>query len=76
MTDEVRRRCTETHFTTKRDNAMYEGNSTGMGLGLSFVSVILQNHHAELEIESKPMTGTTFRARFPICEAESVPEPK
>ena len=47
-----------------------------MGLGLSFVSVILQNHHAELEIESKPMTGTTFRARFPICEAESVPEPK
>jgi len=76
MTDEVRRRCTETHFTTKRDNAMYEGNSTGMGLGLSFVSVILQNHHAELQIESKPMTGTTFRARFPICEAAPVPEPK
>src|SRR5262249_39114523 len=37
MTEEVRRRCTETHFSTKRDNALYEGNSTGMGLGLSFV---------------------------------------
>jgi signal transduction histidine kinase len=74
MTDEVRRRCTETHFTTKRDNAIYEGNSTGMGLGLSFVSVILQHHHASLEIESKPMAGTTFRARFPVGEvvAETV----
>ena len=39
MTEEVRRRCTETHFSTKRDNAIYEGNSTGMGLGLSFVVV-------------------------------------
>jgi signal transduction histidine kinase len=68
MTDEVRRRCTETHFTTKRDNAIYEGNSTGMGLGLSFVSVILQHHHATLEIESKPMAGTTFRAHFPVNE--------
>ena len=37
MTEEVRRRCTETHFSTKRDNAIYEGHSTGMGLGLSFV---------------------------------------
>jgi signal transduction histidine kinase len=69
MTEEVRRRCTETHFTTKRDNAIYEGNSTGMGLGLSFVAVILQHHHAALEIESKPMAGTTFRARFSIDEA-------
>src|SRR5262249_19054759 len=39
MTEEVRRRCTETHFSTKRDNALYEGHSTGMGLGLSFVTV-------------------------------------
>ena len=39
MTEEVRRRCTETHFSTKRDNALYEGHSTGMGLGLSFVAV-------------------------------------
>src|SRR5262249_49288465 len=36
MTEEVRRRCTETHFSTKRDNALHAGNSVGMGLGLSF----------------------------------------
>jgi signal transduction histidine kinase len=64
MTDEVRRRCTETHFSTKRNNALFAGLSAGMGLGLSFVNVILEHHHAKLEIESAPEQGTTFRARF------------
>lgn len=66
MTEEVRRRCTDTHFTTKRDNAIYEGISTGMGLGLSFVNVILEHHRATMEIDSQPMRGTTFRAKFPL----------
>jgi signal transduction histidine kinase len=65
MTEEVRRRCTETHFSTKRDNALYEGLSAGMGLGLSFVAVILEHHGAELEIDSEPLKGATFRVRFP-----------
>jgi len=67
MTEEVRRRCTETHFTTKRDNAIYEGHNTGTGLGLSFVAVILQHHKAELEIESQPAAGTVFRVRFALA---------
>ena len=67
MTEEVRRRCTETHFTTKRDNAIYEGHSTGMGLGLSFVVAILEHHRAKLEIESEPLKGATFRVRFPAA---------
>ena len=66
MTEEVRRCCTETHFSTKRDNAIYEGHSTGMGLGLSFVVVVLENHQAKLEIESEPMKGTLFRMNFPV----------
>jgi signal transduction histidine kinase len=66
MTEEVRRRCTETHFSTKRDNALYEGAAAGMGLGLSFVVVILEHHGAALEIESKPLLGATFRASFPL----------
>jgi signal transduction histidine kinase len=68
MTEEVRRRCTETHFSTKRDNAIYEGNSTGMGLGLSFVTAILEHHGAPLEIESAPLRGATFRAGFRLAE--------
>jgi signal transduction histidine kinase len=66
MTEEVRRRSTETHFSTKRDNAIYEGNTTGMGLGLSFVVVILEHHDARLEIESEPLRGALFRVRFPL----------
>jgi signal transduction histidine kinase len=69
MTPEVLRRCTETHFSTKRDNALYQGHSTGMGLGLSFVVAILEHHHGKLEIESEPMRGTTFRAKLPAAVA-------
>jgi signal transduction histidine kinase len=68
MTEEVRRRCTETHFSTKRDNAIYEGNSTGMGLGLSFVTAILEHHAAPLEIVSEPLRGATFRASLRLAE--------
>ncbi|HWG46493.1 MAG TPA: HAMP domain-containing sensor histidine kinase [Gemmataceae bacterium] len=71
MTEEVRQRCTETHFSTKRDNAIYEGHSTGMGLGLSFVVAILEHHHARLEIDSGPLKGTTFRMRFPATTGEA-----
>jgi signal transduction histidine kinase len=65
MTEEVLRRCTETHFSTKRDNAIYEGHSTGMGLGLSFVVTILDHHRAQLAIQSQPLRGATFLLRFP-----------
>lgn len=71
MTEEVRRRCTETHFSTKRNNAIFEGFSAGMGLGLSFVVAILEHHRAVLTIESEPQRGTTFRIRFPRTEGET-----
>jgi signal transduction histidine kinase len=68
MTDEVRRNCLNTHYTTKRDNALYEGYSAGMGLGLSFVAVVLEHHGAKLEIESVPLRGALFRIRLPLVE--------
>jgi signal transduction histidine kinase len=71
MTEEVRRRCTEPHFSTKRDNALFEGLSTGMGLGLAFVVAVLEHHQAALEIDSEPGRGTTFRARFPAAPSEA-----
>jgi signal transduction histidine kinase len=69
MTEEVRRRCVETHFSTKRDNAIYEGHNTGMGLGLSFVVAILEHHQAPLEIDSEPQRGATFRISFAASPA-------
>jgi signal transduction histidine kinase len=70
MTDEVRKNCLKTHFTTKRDNALYEGYSAGMGLGLSFVAVVLEHHRGSVEIESAPLHGTTFRLRIPMAPDE------
>jgi len=67
MTEDVRRNCLKTHFTTKRDNALYEGYSAGMGLGLSFVAVVLEHHGATLEIESVPLRGSLFRVRIPAA---------
>jgi signal transduction histidine kinase len=69
MTDEVRRNCLSTHFTTKRDNAIYEGYSAGMGLGLSFVAMVIERHNATLEITSSPLHGAAFRIRFPLAES-------
>ena len=73
MTEAVRENCLTTHFTTKRDNALYEGYSAGMGLGLSFVAMVIERHGATLEIESAPLAGATFRVRFPL--RESAPNP-
>lgn len=67
MTEEVRRRCTDTHYSTKRENALFEGLTAGMGLGLSFVTMVLEHHGAELEIESAPRKGATFRIIIPIA---------
>jgi signal transduction histidine kinase len=39
-----------------------------MGLGLSFVAVVLDHHGAKLEIESEPLKGALFRLRFPLAE--------
>ena len=64
MTDEVKANCLQTHYTTKRDNALFHGYSAGMGLGLSFVAMVLEHHGADLTIESAPGHGTTFRVRF------------
>jgi len=70
MTEEVRQRCTQTHFSTKRDNALYEGYSAGMGLGLSFLAVVLEHHGAAIEIESEPLEGALFRIRFPLADGQ------
>lgn len=71
MTEEVRRRCTETHFSTKRNNALFAGFSSGMGLGLSFIQVILEHHGAEMSIESEPLKGSLFRMKFPLVQTIS-----
>ena len=57
MDEETRRRCLEPFFTTKGER--------GTGLGLAMVYGMIQRHSAELELESEPGRGTTFRMIFP-----------
>lgn len=57
MSEEVRARCLEPFFSTKGEN--------GTGLGLSMVFGVIKRHDGELEIDSEPGRGTTFRVRFP-----------
>lgn len=57
MTEEVRTRCLEPFYSTKGER--------GTGLGLSMTFGVIKRHDAELEIESQPGQGTTFRISFP-----------
>jgi signal transduction histidine kinase len=50
-------RVLEPYYTTKQ---------RGTGLGLMIVQRIVQEHGAELQIESFPGKGTTVRIRFPL----------
>jgi signal transduction histidine kinase len=67
MSEETLVRCTEAHFTTKRDNALHEGLASGMGLGLSFVAWVAEQQRGKLEITSKLHQGTTIRMLFPYA---------
>jgi PAS domain S-box-containing protein len=49
----------EPFFTTKDEGY-------GVGLGLSTVYGIVENHHGHIEVESRPGEGSRFRLRFPV----------
>ena len=61
MDEETRRRCLEPFYTTKGER--------GTGLGLAMVFGVAERHGADLEIESAPGKGTTFRLSFPAAAA-------
>ena len=58
MDEATRRRCFEPFFTTKGDR--------GSGLGLAMVYGITQRHGVDIDIQSAPREGTTFRLTFPL----------
>jgi signal transduction histidine kinase/ActR/RegA family two-component response regulator len=65
MDEDTRRRCLEPFFTTKGER--------GTGLGLAMVYGIVRRHNAEIEIDSTPGKGTTFRIVFHAQEENPAP---
>src|SRR5207249_360058 len=57
MDAKIQARLFEPFFTTKK---------RGTGLGLSIVRQILDLHGGNIEVESKPEKGTTFRIELPL----------
>ncbi|MDX9856503.1 MAG: ATP-binding protein [candidate division Zixibacteria bacterium] len=57
---DIKERLFKTHLTTKPG---------GHGYGLVTCARIIQNHGADVEIDSEPGQGTTFRLRFPLHPA-------
>lgn len=58
ITPEIRARIFEPFFTTSADG-------TGTGLGLTVSRNLIIEHGGEIEVESEPGRGTTFRVRLP-----------
>jgi signal transduction histidine kinase len=59
--DEIREKIFDLYFTTK---------SGGSGIGLAMTYRILQLHHGNIEVQSKPDHGTEFRLRIPLAAME------
>jgi CheY-like chemotaxis protein/anti-sigma regulatory factor (Ser/Thr protein kinase) len=58
MNEEVRKRCLEPFFSTK--------GKRGTGLGLAMVYGVVQRHEGNIEVQSEPGKGTTFRIVLPV----------
>ena len=66
MSEEVKERCLEPFFTTKKDQ--------GTGLGLGSVYGTIRRHEGEIDIQSEPGKGTSVAISLPIEKNLKAPE--
>ena len=52
--------------------SFYTNKTGGMGIGLSSVKNILEEHHATVDVESEPKKGTSFILTFPVYREQGI----
>lgn len=52
--------------------SFYTNKVGGMGIGLSSVKSILEEHHATVDVESEPNVGTSFILSFPMYREQGI----
>lgn len=67
MTDEVKSRIFEKFYRGPESRKL---SGSGLGMGLVIAQRLIEAHHARLEVESTPGTGSTFRVHFPAWHPE------
>ena len=65
MDTDTAAKCLQAGYSTKKDQAIHQGASSGAGLGLTFVATAAHRHQAKLQINSKLAVGTTVSLLFP-----------
>lgn len=53
------------------DSFVTSGKVGGTGLGLAIVKKIVQEHHGDINIDSRPGEGATFRIELPVYKKQS-----
>jgi PAS domain S-box-containing protein len=64
LTPEEQQHIWEQFYQTKP--ATYRGTERGLGLGLTIVSAIIEQHHGQVGVESAPGRGSTFWFTVPL----------
>ena len=61
MPEDIQKKIFDPFFTTKEAGK-------GTGLGLSITYNLVKDFRGDIDVESAPGVGTTFRIKFPIHE--------
>ncbi|WP_435830562.1 sensor histidine kinase [Polymorphospora rubra] len=73
LTAEQAERVFERFYRADAARTRRAGGATGTGLGLAIVAALVAAHHGQVEVDSSPGEGATFRVRLPLAPESAEP---